>query len=139
MKIRNARLNDLNSCASISHIPEFSYLYKASHKDSKRYLQDFLKKGIFLVAEENNKIIGFLIAEFMLGNFVWIDGIVVSTTYRGRGIGTKLFHKLVDIVKQKNIKHIYLMAPKFNIRTKRFYKSMGMKEGKEFIEFSKGI
>ena len=139
MKIRNARLRDLGICASIGHIPEFSYLYKATNKESNKYLKDFLRNGIFIDAEENNSVIGFLIAEFMLGNFVWLDGIVVTAKYRSRGVGAKLFHRLVAIVKQKGKKHIYLMAPKLNIRTKRFYKSVGMKKGKEFIEFTKEL
>ena len=139
MIVRNAKLMDIEGCVAISHIPEFSYLHKASDADSKKYLMEFYKKGIILIAEDKNKIVGFIIGEFMLGNFIWIDGLTVRMDYRGKGIGKKLFNKFRDVLKAKGIEHIYLMAPKFNKNTIKFYKSIGLKEGKEFIEFSKDI
>lgn len=135
MNIRKAVMSDLEKCIKIGKIPELAYLQKLSSNEAKKYLKEFLDNGILIVAEENGEIIGFLNAEYMLGNFVWIDGIAVKKEFRRRSIGKKLINKLYKILKRR-IKHIYLIAPKINKNTIKFYESIGMKKGKEFIEFS---
>lgn len=51
----------------------------------------------------------------------------------------KLINKFKKIVKKKGAKKIYLMAALFNKKTIKFYESIRMIKGKEFIEFSKYI
>jgi ribosomal protein S18 acetylase RimI-like enzyme len=139
MKIRKATIKDLDECVKISHIPEFSYMYSISDSKAKKYLRNYINKGILLVAEENNHVLGFISGEFMLGNFVWIDAITVKKEVRGRGVGKKLFKEFRKSCKQKGVKNLYLMSPKFNKNTIKFYESIGMKKGKEFIEFSEKL
>ena len=59
LKISKATQKDLDECVAISHIKEFSFAHKSSDLKVKKYLNCFLKKGIFLVANENDKVIGF--------------------------------------------------------------------------------
>lgn len=139
MIIRLATANDLDGCVAISHIPEFSYLHKAKDEDAKKYLQEYVDKGILIVAEDNDEIIGFISGEYMLGNFVWVDGLTVRESHRGKGIGKQLFQKFKYTLIAKGITHIYLTAPKSNEKTLQFYRSIGMKEGKEFVEFSEDL
>ncbi len=137
--IRKAKILDINSCVSISKVPELTTLYKMSKNQAKKYLLEFYNKGILIVAEDNNQIIGFISGELMLGKFVWGDGAVVVKEYQGRGVGKKLFSFFVKEAKKKGVKYIYNMAPKFNKSTIGFYKSLGLKQGNDFVEFSKKL
>ncbi len=139
MILRKATNKDLNGCVKISHIPEFSFLHKISDKKAKEYLSSYIKKGILIVAEEKKEIIGFISGEFMLGNVLWIDAITIKKEMRGRGLGKKLFNEFRKQCKKKKIKSVYLMAPKFNKNTVKFYESIGMKKGKDFIEFTEDL
>ena len=91
MKIQKASLKDLNECSKLSHIKEFSALYKLSNSEAKKYLKPFIENGIFLVAKKKEIIIGFICAEFTLSNYVWVDAIVVEKNYRSKGVGRLLF------------------------------------------------
>ena len=139
MKITKATQKDLDECAKMSHIREFSFTYKASDSRVKKYLNDFLKKGILLVAKENDNLIGFLAAEFTLGKFIWVDFLVVDKKYRRKGFGKILFNKMEQIAKKKGFNNIFLIVPKFNKNSIKFYKSLYMKKGNECIEFYKEI
>ena len=129
MKIRKATLRDVKACAKISHVPQLSHLYASSDSQAYQYLKDFVKKGILFVAENNNKIIGFAAAEFMLGNFVWLDGIVVEKHSRGKGIGKLLFKSVVKELKKKKVSNLFLIAPIKERKTLKFYETLGLKRG----------
>ncbi len=139
MKIRKATPRDLLACARLSHTPELSSLYKVTDKEAVRYLKPYITKGIMLVAEENKEIIGFIIVEYMLSDYVWIDSIVVRQDKRGQGIGKSFIQQVELMLKKKKIKNIFLIAPVFNKKTIRFYESIGMKRELEAIAFSKKI
>jgi hypothetical protein len=57
VRIRDATESDLNECGNLSQIEEL----KTPEGDypNYRYLKEFLDKGLFLVAEDNKKIIGY--------------------------------------------------------------------------------
>ena len=134
VKIRKATLRDVKACAKISHVPQLSYLYKASDSQAYQYLKDFVKKGILLVAEDNHKIIGFAAAEFMLGDFTWFDCIVVEKNSRYKGIGKLLFKSVVKELKKKKISNLFLIAPIKEKKTLKFYKTLGLKRGNTCAE-----
>lgn len=131
IKIRRGEFSDIKDCIPLSRTPEFS-IKDLPEKEINNYIKEFLKKGIFLIAEENKKVKGYLIAEKMLNNHLWIDGIVVDKKERGKGIGKRLLSHLKKIKKNKRF---YLMAPQKNKKTINFYEKFGMKKGDKFIEF----
>lgn len=137
MRISKATNKDLDSCAKISHIREFSFAYNATDGQVKKYLNEFLKNGIFLIAKENSKLLGFAVAEFTLGKFIWIDAIIVGKKYRRMGIGKKLFKIIESEARKKGYRDIYLVVPEFNKNSIKFYESLNMKKGNKCIEFYK--
>lgn len=122
-------------CIILTKTPEF--IFPGDDKFIEKYLGDFIKKGIFYVAEENSEIVGFISAQITLGKELWIDMIVVRNEHRGKGIGTKLIKFVLPLAKRKGMKMVFLDAPAFNKKTLRFYKKIGLKKEKKFIWFTK--
>ena len=58
---------------------------------SQKYYQRIIKKGILLVAEEDNKIVGVCFGTYNIKE-KWADllGLVVILQFRNRGIGSSL-------------------------------------------------
>ncbi len=54
-----------------------------------------------------------------------MDGIVVSKESRGKGIGSKLFAKILEFAKEKDFKQIRLDVIDENPRAKKLYESLG--------------
>jgi N-acetylglutamate synthase-like GNAT family acetyltransferase len=134
--IRRATLHDIDSCIELAKIPEFTTLNSISDKAKRKYLKEFIEKEIFLVADDNGDIVGFMGGEKMLFSFLWIDVIVVRKDLRGKGIGSKLFSSMKKEAKKEGVKHVYLIAPQWKPKTIAFYEKQGMKKGRNFVEFS---
>jgi ribosomal protein S18 acetylase RimI-like enzyme len=135
MKIRKAKLADAKSCIALTKTPEF--IFPGDNKFVEKYLADFIKKGIFYVAEDKSEIVGFVSAQITIGKELWVDMIVVRNEWRGKGTGTKLIQFILKLAKRKSMKMVFLDAPAFNKKTLRFYKKIGLKKEKKFIWFTK--
>ena len=140
MNFRKAAIKDIKACSKLSRVPQISYAYKSSDKENFEYFKLFLEKGFIVVAEHENEVIGFACAEKMyIGDFAWIDAIVVKKDFRGKGAGRGLFNKLKDEIKKEKIGNVYLVAPTLEKSTIEFYESLGFKRGNKCIEFYKEL
>ncbi len=139
MIIRAAKKQDIDSVITLTKIPEFDNPNSTNNIESQDYFKEYIAKGIFLVAEENDKIVGFITGEFMLGSYVYIDALSVDPKMRGKGIGKKLTAALEKEAKKKGTKYVHLTAPEFNKNTLAFYESQGFDKGKTFVQFYKKL
>lgn len=79
-----------------------------SYVDRRIDNEDFM----VYVAEEDNKIVGFTIAEYLKGNIikktveVKIVILFVDKDYRCKGIGTSLVNKIVNDCKKNGVKYL---------------------------------
>jgi ribosomal protein S18 acetylase RimI-like enzyme len=135
LKIRKAKFGDINTLVKLTKTPEF--IFPGGSDFAKKYLKDFIQRGIFFVAEENKKVAGFVSAQITLGKELWIDMLVVDKKERRRGIGTKLVKKIIKIARNRKMKMVFLDAPLFNKNTIHFYKKLGLKKEKKFVWFTK--
>lgn len=102
-------------------------------KDLQVYIKNFgnSKDDNCLVAEYNNKIIGACWTRIM-NDYGHIDdetpsfAISLYEEYRGKGIGTELMLKMLDLLKQKGYKQVSLAVQKENYAVK-MYKKVGFK------------
>jgi len=117
---------------------------------TKDYVEEFIKNalndGIFIVAEKYGNIVGEIhgykiglrVFDHVLSNIT----IVVSPNFCGKGIGKKLFLKLMEESKKiEGISRIELIARESNKKALKFYESLGFEiEGKmkQRIKNSKG-
>ncbi len=71
-----------------------------------------VREGIALIAEEDQKVAGFLIAEkndkIAYAQLVYL---FVHPAYRGKGIGGELMRKFLQASRKKGLKYIDLHAP----------------------------
>lgn len=94
---------------------------------------DDKKKGFYVVAEEENKIIGGLMITFEWSDwrdswFWWIQSVYILPEVRGR----KIYSKLYEFVKQKaiedgNICGFRLYVEKENVNAQKVYEKLNMK------------
>lgn len=91
------------------------------------------RKNIFLVAEEDNKIIG-LIDGFIIDSIYhkekvgYLDHLCVDINYRKQGVSMNLIEKFSEIMKSKNVAYLKLNAFENNIPAINLYKKLGFEE-----------
>lgn len=135
--IRNAVKEDLLQCEKLGQIEEFK-LASGGWLDAK-FLENYISPDYFLVAENNNQIIGYLIGEPLKGNGVMLCFLVVKENMRKKGIGKKLLKEFEKRCRENGAEWILLYAPTFNEGTVMFYKKRGYNQGKSFFEFNKKL
>lgn len=83
------------------------------------------------VDEEDNKIVGFIIAEFLRGNLVKktdevkIAVLFVNKNYRCKGIGTNLINTVVDKCKSYGVKYLRIDNFAKNKEANDLYEELG--------------
>ena len=89
----------------------------------------------FIVAEEDQKIVGMLIAQVRQGlpytateMSGYIRDVAVTKDFREIGIGRELVEAGVDFLKSKNVEYIDLITGSTNNISNDFRKKMGFKE-----------
>jgi len=94
---------------------------------SEESIEKLIDQGaIFIVAEENNEILGF--SEYLLEeNKVFLSKLYVSKNYRNQGIGKMMLDSCIEYSKENNIDTIYLTVNKNNTSSINVYKHCGFK------------
>ena len=107
-------------------------------KEGKQYFEKAIKKHFVLIAEIDNKVVGYLFCEeydISYYNFkiaeLWI--VCIDNDYLKQGIGMALYKEIERFFNEKGITHFMVIAPFKNEGAKTFYKKMGFEEGKSFI------
>lgn len=92
------------------------------------------------VAEENNVIVGFALYYIRFstwkGQRLYLEDIYVEPEMRGKGIGAKLFEKLIEEGKEKNFSGMMWQALDWNEPALNFYKKYGTKFDNEWVNCS---
>ncbi|HEC88353.1 MAG TPA: ribosomal-protein-alanine N-acetyltransferase [Thermoplasmata archaeon] len=120
MKIRKCKREDLEDVYEIERV-SFPYPYP------KIIFYDYIEK-LFFVAEEKEKIIGYVIADDERSLIV---SIAVHPEYRNKGYGKKLMEHVLKLMKGK----VFLQVRKSNKSAISFYHKMGFKEIKEIEKY----
>ena len=134
--------------ANLEDIPKIMELDKKWHEENitwnfskltKKEFQENIINNITLVAEENNKIVGYFLATLEKATsskhtikknqkYLDIDSIYVVKNYRDRNIGSKFMKYFFKIAKNENYKIIKVAASSLDINSLiRFYEKHGFK------------
>ena len=89
----------------------------------------------FIVAEEDNKVVGMLIAQVRHGLPYtatelsgYIRDVAVAKSFRGKGIGRELVKAGVEFLKSQKVEYIDLITGSSNNISNDFWNKMGFKE-----------
>ncbi len=135
MIIRPALKRDLIECGKLGDIPEFE-LPGGGHID-KKFMENYLDKNFFLVAQENSKIIGYIVGEPLKGGGVIVWYMTIKKGNQGKGFGKKLLSEFEKRCRQNGRNYIELYGPLSNKKTLGFYEKMKYVRGRTFFEFVK--
>ncbi len=143
MNIRKAKIEDYDKIIELYKElydaekifdKNLSSTYNVSEKQ-KEEIQKRIKsrKEIFLVAEEDDKIIG-LIDGYIIDNsnhiekVGYLDHLCVNKKYRKLGIGENLIQEFSNKMKNKNVTYLKLNAFEKNLPAIALYEKLGFEE-----------
>ncbi|TAL69175.1 MAG: GNAT family N-acetyltransferase [Bacteroidetes bacterium] len=138
INIRLAELKDRDTLVNFN-------LALAKETEGQKLSKDVLEKGVeavlknsnlgfYLIAEKGNQIIGSLMitnewSDWRNGMFWWIQSVYVHPDFRRKGIYTKLYGHVKDLISGKaNVLGFRLYVEKKNVTAITAYKSLGMKK-----------
>lgn len=137
MLIRRANVKDLESIQNLnSKLFDLEYnnfdnsitLEWPLTLEGKEYFSNAIESQICFVAEDNSKVIGYLIGSITECSYISekraeLDNMYIDINYRNLGIGNKLVNEFKNWCVNKNVKSIIVVASKQNEKAINFYKN----------------
>ncbi len=135
MDIRQFTQLDQEQEISLWKVSGLTVPWNDPEKDISRKLK--VNPELFLVAEENEKIIGSIMGGYD-GHRGWINYLAVCPNHRKKGIGKKLMLHAEEKIKEKGCPKINLQVRENNTDVIAFYNAIGYSEDKA-ISFGKRL
>ena len=148
MKIRPASINDFDELYRIGKsIPELRVSAIEEFMDADEFkLAITGPDDVFLIAEENKRIIGFILAYAkdvhrpVKNKYACIVYLVVLPEFRRKGIATKLYSECIERLKKMGSTHVYAWA---NVEGKGeiivFLRKQGLAKGHKYVWMDKRL
>jgi N-acetylglutamate synthase-like GNAT family acetyltransferase len=141
MKIRKATLKDFDVLYALGlKTPELRVSATEPFMDRDDFSSRIAdKNSVFLLAEEGNKIAGFICANAkdsdrpIKNKYACIVYIAVLPAYRKRGIATKLYNECIKRLKFMGITHVYTWADATSSPVQKFFLRNNFAQGKPSI------
>ena len=142
MNIRRATLKDLQRIQELNNelfeleLENFDkYLIKGwpLSSEGKAYFENAIKNNFVIVAEIDNKVVGYLLGEesdipYYDFKIAELCNMCIDSNYRRLGIGNALYKEFERFYKEQGITHFMVTASFKNENAKNFYKKMGFDE-----------
>ena len=135
MKIRKAKSSEIKEIKKLVNNDE--ELNNLEETFSEDYYKRILKKGILIVAVEEEKIVGVCFGTYNVKE-KWADLLilVVKEEFRNKGIGTSLVNEFETIAKNKKLNTIDLYAEKNSLH---LFNKLKYQQGRTYTAFRKKI
>ena len=113
---------------------------KLGHSDTPGEIQKKLARDpdLFLVAEENGKIIGTVIGGYD-GRRGLLYHLAVVASFRGRGIGSRLMDEIESRLRAKGCTRCYLLVTTDNDEAMRYYEKHGWEPMQWVVPYGKNL
>ncbi len=133
MKIRNAKKRDKKIISNL-----YYQLHPVEEKENREKgllipIEKSKIKPIFLVVEENKRVVGFVWAHLIQYGFFkygTIDEFFIKKEFRGKGAGSNLLKKAIEKLEKLNPKIILVCTQKENKEAIKLYQRVGFELGK---------
>jgi ribosomal protein S18 acetylase RimI-like enzyme len=141
MKIERIKKRDVTQVLNILiKTPEIQGSKSIDEVYTRRYVEGAInsKDSLILVAKENKKVVGVLVAEIFKKRkySVFVDFGILED-YREQGIGSKLYDQYEKICEKERIKVIELIIHTNNKKMKNFLKIKKYKQGSLMLFYDK--
>jgi ribosomal protein S18 acetylase RimI-like enzyme len=143
ISIRKARPSDLAAVIALDEVgpKEEKSAYWRGVFD--HYVSDGKKDRMFLVAEDGDEVVGFIIGEVRAWEFGsppcgWVFALTVSPKSRQLGIGQRMVEEICVRLKQAGVSTIRTMVDRDNKLTLSFFRGLGLRTGR-YIELEKQL
>jgi len=135
MTIRKAKPKDIAQIKKL--VDTIEEIDTTQETFSEDYYKRVNRKGILLVAEEKNVIVGVCFGTYNKKE-KWADllGLAVKPSFRSKGLGTSLIKEFEKIVRSKKLKTIDLYSDKKQLR---LFKKLKYKQGRNYIALRKKL
>src|SRR3989344_7158840 len=133
--IRLANKSEIKEIKKI--VDAFEEMDVISETFPREYYERIIKKGILLVSEENEKIVGVCFGTYNTKE-KWADllGLVVLPEFRNKGIGSSLVKYFEKIAKENKLKTIDLYVDKKQLS---LFRKLNYNEGRSYTSFRKKL
>ncbi len=145
MNIRKAKIEDLKDVVTLSYKSAIYHKNLNAYYDTSEDVEDVLTKSLkenicssdscILIAEENNKIIGYLLAfkidrleMFRVKKAGSIVDIFIDENNRRMGLGDKLVDEIFKWFKESNIHFVEITVETSNEKAINFWNRKGFKD-----------
>jgi len=133
--VRPLKLEDYEQVKNVDILTQIQYLGENWENNEnnliskKSEFETNANTGFSLVAEINEKLVGFLFAHETLPfpGTLHIRHIAILPEHQGKGIGVKLYEKLVEIAKAKNIQRIESYINDDNPNSQKLHEKVGFR------------
>ena len=143
MVIRLAHPKDLPTVHSLgSSVSEFSVNDETVMFWPESILQSAIdsKDTLYYVAEDNENLVGFIIASYVEGlRKSTIENVFVIPESRQKGVGDMLLEKLLSNLAQKGCQYVATLVPVDAANATRLYRNAGFSEGEMFLWLDKAL
>lgn len=145
IQIRRARVSEVDTIVELwmammhehEKFDSTIQLTDDANEHYRRYLQCHIldTNAIVVVALHNGHIIGYTLAMkcqnlpmFEPPEYGYISDMTVIPTQRGKKIGEAMFNRVIEWFRQQSIRSIQLQVYNGNIKGKRFWNRMGLRD-----------
>ena len=143
ISIRYARASDLDAVIALDELgpkEEKSAYWRGIFG---HYVSDGKKDRLFLVAENGDEVVGFIIGEVRAWEFGsppcgWVFALTVSPKSRQMGIGQQMLEEICRRLQQAGVTTVRTMVDRDNKVTLSFFRSLGLRTGR-YIELEKQL
>ena len=96
------------------------------------------QKGFYLVANVDDVVVGSLMITYEWSdwrncNMWYIQSVYVSPDHRGKGLFSKLYHRVIELAKEAKAMYVRLYVETENEVAQRTYEKLGMKRMPYFM------
>jgi len=141
--IRNAIPSDLDAVIALDQFTSKEAKPGYWQGIFSHYVSVGREDRLFLVAETNGKVIGFIVGEVRAWEFGsppcgWVFALTVSPNAREKSTGKRMFDEISARLKQAGVSTVRTMVDLDNKLTLSFFRSMGLRTGR-YIELEKQL
>ena len=133
-KILSATKADMKACEWLGKFKEFREA--SGDYVNAEFLSHYISNNFFLIAKNNQELVGYLVAEKLKAGGAVIWYLAVKPKYRGQGFGHELMLEFEKRCRKNKIEWILLHALKNKV-TIKFYQSLGFSGGEQEQEYIK--